>query len=216
MDTEIFSLTVFDLLEYQNTKNGGSLNWDLVAWRGSDIHRLWLKSEGNFTGSNQQDGEADLQVLYGKLVTSYFDVQIGARLEQTLGDQRSTRVSAAIGLQGLALYVFEIESAIFIGSAGYFAGRVSASKDFRWTQKVILQARFETNAAAKKSDDFETGSGINDLELGLRLRYEVKREIAPYVGLTWTKYYGETADYKKLSGLEISELNAVGGIRIWF
>lgn len=216
MDTEIFSLAIFDLFEYQNTENGGSLNWDLVAWRGGDVNRLWLKSEGNYKSSNPQDGKADLQLLYGKLVTSYFDAQIGARVEQTLGNQRNSRISAALGLQGLVPYIFETEAAIFFGSSGYLAGRISANKDFRFTQKAILQARFETNASAKKSDEFETGSGINDIELGLRLRYEFKREIAPYMGVTWANTFGETAEYKRLSGAEVSELNAVCGLRLWF
>ncbi len=217
MDEETFGLAIFDLLEYQSTGNNGSLNWDFISWRGGDVHRLWVKSEGAYGLSSPRSGDADLQVLYGKLVTSYYDAQIGARLEQTLGDgQRSSRASAVLGLQGLAIYIFEFESALFIGSGGHVAGRIAASKDFRFTQKAIVQARIETNAAAKKSDEFEMGSGINDLELGLRLRYEFKREIAPYIGLTSSSLYGETAEYKKLSGGKSFELNAVCGIRLWF
>ena len=217
MDEETFALTIFDLLEFQSTENNGSFNWDFVSWRGSDIHRLWVKSEGAYGLSSPRRGDADMHVLYGKLVTSYYDAQIGARLEQTLGDgPRLSRVSAVLGLQGLAIYIFEFESALFIAGGGHIAGRIAATKDFRFTQQAIVQARIETNAAAKKSDEFEMGSGINDLELGLRLRYEFKREIAPYIGLTWSSLYGETARYKKLSGRKSSGLNAVCGIRLWF
>ncbi len=128
----------------------------------------------------------------------------------------ASRLSAAIGLQGLALYIFELEAGFFVGDSGHLAGRVTASKDFLFTQKAIAQLRLEANAAAKRSPEFETGSGVNDLSLGLRLRYEFKREIAPYVGVTWTNLYGETSELRKSAGGESSNWKAIGGLRIWF
>lgn len=216
-DTEHYGLLLFDLLEYQSAGSGNSLNWDLVGWRGGDIHRLWVKSEGSYALAYPRNGEADLQLLYGRLVTAFFDAQVGARLEQAWGDrQNASRLSAALGLQGLALYMFELEAGLFVGESGHVAGRVSASKDFLFTQKAIAQLRLETNAATKRSPEFETGSGVNDLSLGLRLRYEFKREISPYVGVTWTKLYGETADLRKSAGGESSNWKAIGGLRLWF
>lgn len=220
-DTEHFGLLLFDLLEYDSGGSNGSLNWDIVGWRGGDVHRLWVKSEGSSVllppQSSQRRGESDLQLLYGKLVTAFFDAQIGARYEQAWGDGvTSSRLSAALGLQGLSLYMFEFEASLFVGDSGYLAGRIAASKDFLFTQKAIAQIRFETNAAAKHSDEFGTGSGLNDLSLGLRLRYEFKREIAPYIGVTGTKLYGKTADYRQSAGGESSEWSAVGGLRMWY
>ena len=215
MDSENFGLVLFDLLEY-DSRDSGLLTWDFVGWRGGDVNRLWIKSEGTQEFTSQKSGEADLQLLYGKLVTPFFDAQIGARVEQTWGDKKASRVSAVLGIQGLALYLFELEAAVFVAEAGHLAGRLTASKDFYFTQRFILQPRFETNAASLRSENFETGSGFSDLELGLRLRYEIKREVAPYIGVNWKNLFGETADFSTRAGRKISEWNAVAGIRLWY
>ncbi len=217
MDSENYGLLLFDLLEYRSAGNDSDLNWDVVGWRGGDINRIWIKTEGSSVLASPKKTESDLQVLYGRAVSEFFDAQIGPRIEQISGGGDSaSRLSAVIGLQGLSLYRFEIEAALFLGEAGHAAARLSASKDFLFTQRVVAQLRFETNGAANRSDKFKTGSGLNDVSLGLRMRYEIKREFAPYLGVTWSNLYGETADYKKLTGGESSELNAVGGLRLWF
>lgn len=217
MDSENFGLLLFDLLEYKSAGNDSSLNWDIVGWRGGDLHRLWVKSEGSSVTTSPAKNETDLQLLYGRPVSAFFDAQVGARLEQVWGaGQSASRLSAAMGIQGLAPYRFECEAALFVGEAGHVSARISANKDFLLTQKAIAQFRFETNGAAKSVDKFETGAGVNDLSLGLRLRYEIKREIAPYIGVSWTNLFGETADFRKLAGGESSEWNAVGGVRLWY
>lgn len=217
MDSENFGLMLLDLLEYKSAGSDSTLNWDIVGWRGGDVHRLWVKSEGSSATTSPAKNETDLQLLYGRSVSAFFDAQIGARLEQVWGaGQSASRLSAAMGLQGLALYRFEFEAALFVGEAGHISARISANKDFLLTQKTITQFRFESIGAAKRSDKFETGSGVNDLSLGLRLRYEIKREIAPYIGVSWTHLFGETADFRKLAGGESSEMNAVGGLRLWY
>ncbi|OYZ23562.1 MAG: hypothetical protein B7Y39_04450 [Bdellovibrio sp. 28-41-41] len=218
MDTEHFGLLLFDLLEYSSVGSKGSLDWDIVGWRGSDTNRLWVKSEGSLAQSpSRSSSSADLQLLYGKLVTAFFDAQIGARLEQAWGNrQNASRVSAVLGLEGLSLYMFEFEAAIFASDAGQIAARISASEDFLLTQRAIMQLRLESSGTAKRSDEFETGSGLNDFSLGLRFRYEFKREVAPYIGVSWNNFYGETADFRKRSGGELSEVTAVSGLRIWY
>ena len=217
MDSENFGLLLFDLLEYKSAGNDSSLNWDIVGWRGGDIHRVWVKSEGSSEFNSPAKNETDLQLLYGHPISAFFDAQIGARLEEIWGsNQSASRLSAVMGIQGLAIYRFEFEAALFIGEAGHVSGRISANKDFFLAQKTITQFRFETNGAAKRSEKFETGQGINDLSMSLRFRYEIKREIAPYIGVSWTNLFGETADFKKLTGGKSSELNAVAGIRLWY
>lgn len=216
MDNETFGFLLFDLLEYQTINNSGALNWDVVGWQGNDHHRLWVKTEGEYGLKNPRSGEADLQILYGQPVTSFFDAQIGIQAEQTLGERKDgPRFSAVFGIQGLAIYRFELESAVFVGK-GHLAGRVSGTKDLLITQKLILQARVEANAAGESSEQFETGAGLNDAEFGLRFRYEIKREIAPYVGINWTNLFGEAADYRSRVGGQTSELKAVSGLRFWF
>lgn len=214
-DTEIFGLTLLERLEYESSKNG-SINWDLLAWRGGDFNRVWIKSEGSHALSNPNSSQTDFQLLYGRLVTAFFDAQIGARLEQAWGDQNATRVSGVLGLQGLSLYSFELEAALFLGGSGGFSGRITGTKDFLFTQKMILQFRAESSASANKSAEFETGSGVNDLSLGLRLRYEIKREIAPYIGVNWTNLFGETQEFGRRGGGENAGWSAIAGLRAWY
>lgn len=217
MDQENFGLLLFDLLEYESVGSERSVNWDVVGWRGGDVHRLWVKSEGSAVVSSDAKNETDIQLLYGRLVSAFFDFQIGPRLEQVWGaGTNASRLSVALGLQGLAIYRFEFEAAMFVGDSGHIAGRISANKDFLFTQKTIAQLRFETNGASKKSERFESGSGFNDLSLGLRLRHEFQREIAPYIGVNWTNFFGETADYRRLAGGSSTELSAAAGLRLWY
>jgi copper resistance protein B len=217
MDSENFGLLLFDLLEYKSIGSQSTLNWDIESWRGGDLNRVWIKSEGSTGVGASRSGDADLQVLYGRLVTAFFDAQIGVRHERAFGEKQNvSRTSAVVGMEGLSLYVAEVEAVLFIGDSGYVAAQLTASKDFLFTQKTIAQVRLETSGAAVRSPQFETGSGLNDLSLGLRLRYEIKRELAPYLGITWDNYYGETADFRKRGGGDAASVNAVAGLRMWY
>lgn len=215
IDSEHYGLLLFNVLEY-DPRESGSLTWDFVGWRGGDVNRIWIKTEGTQGLDSQKRGEADLQLLYGRLVTAFFDAQVGARLEQISGDRNASRFSAVLGLQGLSLYLFDLEAALFVGDAGYLAGRLTAAEDVLFSQRLILQPRLEIDATSLRSDKFETGSGINDLSLGLRLRYEIKKEIAPYLGVNWKNLFGETSDFSTRAGRKSSEWNAVAGIRLWY
>ncbi|MBY0384252.1 copper resistance protein B [bacterium] len=215
-DEEIFSLTLFELFEY-NPADNGSLTWDLLSWYGGDVNRLWIKTEGDYGLSSPVSGAADFQLLYGKLITPFFNAQVGARYEQAWqGSRQASRISAVLGLQGIMLYFFELETAVFIGEAGHLAGRLTASKDFLFTQRTVAQVRFESNADARHLDEFESVFGINNFSIGARMRYEIRREFAPYVGIEWTSLFGETADYRKRVGGDTSSWNAVAGVRAWY
>jgi copper resistance protein B len=215
-DSEIYSLFLVDRLEYDTGENG-SLNWDITAWSGSDMNRLWLKSEGSNAFSATRTSSTDLQVLYGRMITSFFDAQVGARVERGWGNLRGvSRVSAVLGIGGLSLYFFQLEAALFVAPAGQIAARLTTTRDLLFTQKFIAQLRLEANGSAKRSEDFKTGSGLNDLSLGIRLRYEIKKEFAPYVGVSWKRLFGDTADFSRSDGGKGSELSAVAGIRLWY
>lgn len=217
MDHERYSLFLAELLEYRSHENENSIDWDLIGWWGGDKHRLWFKSEGeNDTGSSSV-GETDFQLLYGQMISAYFDALLGARYEQRWGEgEDASRVSAVLGLEGLSLYMFEIEASLFFADSGNISGRFTASQDYLFTQRTILQLRFETNAATKDSKEFETQAGAKDLSLGARVRYEIRREFAPYIGVSWVRLLGETADVARASGGEASAITAVAGIRAWF
>lgn len=186
--------------------------WHAQGWYGGDIHRLWWKTEGE--GAFEDDLEhAELQLLYSRAVTPYFDLQAGVRQSYLDGEERTDLV---LGVQGLAPYWFEVGAATFISTEGDLTARAEAEYDLRLTQKLILQPTAELNFAAQDIPDLEIGAGFSDVELGMRLRYEVSRQFAPYIGLEWAAAIGETRDIREAGGAETEATRAVIGLRTWF
>lgn len=216
-DNQIFSMLLVDQLEYRNNEGQDTLNWDAQGWVGTDYNKLWLRTEGEDGRSGGGGGEWEVQALYSRMVAPFWDFQTGLRYDRLYGGgQDRDRGFAVIGFEGLAPYWFEVTPALFVSQDGDVSARVSASYDLLFTQRLILQPRFEINAAAQRVEEFEAGRGINDVELGLRLRYEIKREFAPYVGVSWTRKLGDTADMARSEGGETSDFAVVAGLRFWF
>lgn len=216
-DDDNHSFVLFDLLEYQESSGPGSVRWDAVGWFGGDYERLWIKSEGTQSTRADQGGETELQVLYGRLISPYFDMQVGGRVVSRWGQgAERTRAYAAIGIQGLSPYQFEIEPTIFISTKGQVSGRLTASYDQLLTQRLILQPRFETSFALQKDEAFGIGSGLGGAEVGLRLRYEIRREFAVYVGVTHARSFGNTSQLLRAEGESTRQTNMLAGVRIWF
>jgi copper resistance protein B len=158
-----------------------------------------------------------VQVLYGRLIAPFFDLQAGLRFDQRLRPGSDpARVYAVLGLQGLAPYRFDIEPTLFISHKGKVSGRLTAAYDVLLTQRLVVQPRLETNVALQKDTDLGSGAGVNDLDLSLRLRYEIRREFAPYVGFTWKESFGETHDLLTREGAHPAHLAFVAGVRLWF
>ena len=84
------------------------------------------------------------------------------------------------------------------------------------TQRWILQPSIDLAAYGKNDLENGIGSGVSDMEIGLRLRYELRREIAPYVGISWSWLFGDSADFSRAAGNEDAGLSAVAGLRAWF
>jgi copper resistance protein B len=216
MDNHTYSLVLFDLLEYQRTGGANPVAWDMLGWVGGDFTRFWIKSEGaqSTVGSG---GEAELQGLYSRLVAPFWEVQAGLRVDTRYGPGPDhTRVLAVVGLEGIAPYWFELEPAVFVSQRGDISARITGSYDLFLTQRLLLQPRVEMNAAVQRVAEFGVGSGLNDLDLGLRLRYEIRREWAPYLGVRWARRFAGTAELARLAGEEATESSLVGGIRVWF
>ena len=210
------TFTLFDLLEYQRVGSVNALRWDFLGWRGGDRNRLWIRSEGELNFVSPLGGEADLQLLYGKLISPFFDLQIGGRVEQHYErTSKPTRVFAVVGLQGLAPGRFEVEPALFLSNKGKVSGRFTASLDLYQTQRLILQPRFETEFAAQRDLGFGVERGINDVEFGLRLRYEISRKLAPYFGVSYRRSLGATRSRVLREGGDPNELQVVVGVRTW-
>lgn len=204
MHESMLSFVQAERLEYQPTPD--TWLWDVQGWTGLDRHKLWWKTEGD-------SEEAELQLLYGRAVTAFYDLQLGLRHDFEPGPQRTF---LAIGLQGLAPQWFEIDSALFVADDGKVSLRIEAEYEMLLMQKLILQPRFEMNLGASDEAGFALGSGLRDLDLGLRLRYEFHRKFAPYIGVNWHRLYGDTADYAGTSGEDRHTTTAVAGLRIWF
>lgn len=205
-----------DVLEFSPKGKSSDFHWDIEGWYGGDFNRLWFKSEGEQTAT-QPERDIDFQLLYGRFVARYYDLQLGGRVDtKTFRGRSVTRGHAVIGLEGFVPYSYELESALFVSQKGDVSGRFSLTKDFLMTQRWILQPRFETNVAVQRVERFGVGKGVNDIELGLRLRYELKREFAPYVGFSWTRMLGDTADLARREGEKINNIGVVFGVRLWF
>lgn len=205
-----------DVLEYRLGEDDDDFRWDIESWYGGDFNRLWFKTEGEHSATDE-DYDLDLQLLYGRFIRKYYDFQVGARAEtRLLEDQNESRGHAVIGLEGLVPYRFEIEPLLFISQDGGVSGRFTATRDLLLTQRLILQARLETSFAIQEVREFATGSGINDIEVGLRLRYEIRREVAPYIGFSYERSLFGTEDLVRAEGEDPSRLHFVAGLRFWF
>jgi copper resistance protein B len=206
-----------EVLEYRPRSDDSDFRWDMQGWYGGDFNRLWVKSEGERNTAFKADYDIDMQLLYGRLIKKYYDFQVGVRGEtQTFKGENVARAHAVIGFQGLVPYRYELESALFISQEGDVSARFQTSRDFLLTQRLILQGRFETHAAVQKVEKFTTGRGLNNIELGLRLRYEIRREIAPYVGVSYDHSFFRTADLVQEEGGDPSQVRFIAGLRLWF
>lgn len=205
------SQIMVDIAEVQIRDGKEGYRWEGEGWFGSDINRLIVKMEGEGTfGETAEDVE--VQALYSRAIDPYFNLQAGARQDF----EPKARTYAAVGVEGLAPYWFEVEAHAFLSTKGDLLGRLAASYDQRITQRLILQPRFELNLAAQDIPESGIGLGLVDVEFDLRLRYEIAREFAPYVGVSWAAKTGRTADLARAEGEDAHIWNLVLGLRTWF
>jgi copper resistance protein B len=211
-DTEIFWHAIAKRLEYQLHDSGERFLWDVEGWVGGDTNRLWIKADGE-KANNDKIEHAELQGLFSRAITPYLNLQGGVRHDFRPLDMRTFGV---LGIEGLAPYWFEINGASFVSEDGDVSARLEAEYDILITQRLILQPRLETNLAIQDVRKYGVGNGMNDVELGLRLRYEVRREIAPYIGVSWSRKVGESASFARETNDQVESASFVAGIRVWF
>jgi copper resistance protein B len=201
-----------DRFEGRTGNGADTFLWDGQGWYGGDINKLWFKSEGE--GAFEDDLEsAELQVLYSRAVTPFFDLQAGIRHDFRPDPERSHLV---VGVQGLVPYAFELDAAAFLSDEGDLTGRLEGEFDLQITQRLILQPRLELNVAAQDIPELGIGSGFSSAEAGLRLRYEIRREFAPYLGVAWERKLGDTGDFAGATGEDRGGWQLALGIRAWF
>lgn len=203
-DAARFGKISFDRIEWRERDD--AVAWEGSAWYGGDLNRVLLKSEGEWT---DDDTHARTELLWNRVIARWWSLQAGLRHDSGEGPSRDW---AAIGVEGLAPYWFDLEATFYLGDEGRTALRFEGSYDLRLTQRLILQPQLELNAYGKDDPERGLGSGLSDLEAGLRLRYELRREFAPYIGIHWARLFGGTAD---LAG-DDSETQFVAGLKVWF
>lgn len=211
-DNMIFHQLLLDQVEYTRTRHGGSgLAWDLQGWVGRDYNRLWIKSEGARQGGRTEDARVEL--LWSRPVAAFWDLQAGVRHDFGEGPSRNW---LAAGIQGVAPYWFDVEATAYLASAGRAALRLKTEYNVVVTQRTFLVPALEANLYSKSDPDRGIGSGLSDLSFGLRLRHEIRREFAPYIGVNWTHRFGGTAALARVAGQPTTERQFVVGVRSWF
>jgi copper resistance protein B len=209
---ETFAFVMFNLAEYQPRRGHDGFRWDGEGWYGGDINRLTIKTEGEGR-FGEGVADAEVQALYSRAIDPYFNAQIGIR--QDLG-RGARRTYATVGFEGLAPYWFEVEGALFLSDKGDLLGRLEGYYDQRITQRLVLQPRVELNLTAQDVPASRIGAGLSTAEIGLRLRYEIKRQFAPYIGVSWERKIGQTGRYARADGEDVESKGLVAGIRFWF
>lgn len=210
-DNSIQSFVLLDRLEAWNADKGTGFQWEGQGWVGTDLNRLWLRSEGE-----RVDGQletADLEVLYGRSIATWWDLVAGIRHDFKPG---ASQDFAAIGVMGLAPYKFEVEATAYIGQSGQTAARFEAEYETLLTNRLILQPLVEVNLFGQNDERRGIGSGLSTVEAGLRLRYEFTRKFAPYIGVVRERAFGRTADFRRDEGEDIDDTRIVAGLRLWF
>lgn len=209
-DRAINFQVLFDQLEWQVIHGKSGSRWDSRSWIGGDVHRLWLRTEGDAVDGIVDVAEA--QVLYGKSITRWWDLVAGVRF-----DARPTPSHTwfAVGVQGLAPQFLDVQATVYVGQGGHTAARVEVEHDMHVTQKLVLQPLTELSLSGRDDPDRGIGAGLSTAEVGFRFRYEFKKELAPYAGVVWHKKLFGTGDFARERGDDPGGWHLVAGLRFW-
>ena len=212
MDRMIVFHAILDEFEGRVSDGPPELRWSGQGWVGTDYDKFWIKTEG----FRRADGEVDdgrHEFLYDRAIATYWDLQAGIRADI---DSKASRTWGAFGIQGLAPLFFDVEATGYVSDGGRFAAKLEGSYDLLITQRLILQPQIELNFYSKTDAARLVGSGLSDLDAGLRLRYEFVRKLAPYIGFAYEEKFGRTASLARQAGEDSAGARFVFGLRMWF
>jgi copper resistance protein B len=207
-----FSKVMSNLLEHQVRPGGDGYRWDVEGWYGGDINRFVFKTEGEGAWRGGVE-TGEVQGLFSRAIGRYTDFQVGVRHDFEPGPSKTY---ATVAVETVAPYWFEVEGALFLSEDGDLRGRLEGTYDLRLTQRLVLQPQAELGFAAQDIRDIHIGAGITDAELSLRLRYEIRREFAPYVGVVFERSLGRTADLARAADERVETTSFLVGLRAWF
>jgi len=210
-DDPLLFLLKADKFEVRDADEGTVSAWEGHFWAGKDLNKLWIKTEGERLDGDTE--KAEVQLLYSRAIDPNWDLQVGWRHDAEPSPERDW---FAIGFYGVAPYFFEVDSALFVKEGGDVNLRVEVEYEFMLTQKWVLAPEIEINWFSNDDNDVGVGSGFARLEAGIRLRYEITRQIAPYIGVNYEQLLGDTRDLADEEGEETSDVQAVAGLRFWF
>ncbi len=209
--TSIQNYSLIDRLEISRAGGKSEQAWEAIGWVGGDVQKFWWRTEGHAQSGSVE--RASVEALYGRGVRAWWDVVAGVRHDFGEGPGRTW---VGVGVQGLAPYKFEVSATAYVGPQGRTALRAGAEYDSLITNRLILQWRLEGNAYGKDDPALRIGSGLSTIEAGMRLRYEINRQFAPYVGVEHDQAFGDTARYRRASGHGAGDTKVLAGVRIWF
>lgn len=210
-DDPVLGKVMIDQFEKRYTDGKDPLILEADAWIGQDLNKAWFKIDAEHVNGELE--ELELQALYSRAIDPYWDLQVGWRHDNKPAPQRDW---LAVGVKGLAPYWFETDAALFIGGNGQVNARLQAEYEWMLTQKWVLSPEVEASFYSDDDPAHDIGAGLSKVQAGLRLRYEIQREFAPYIGINWTGKFGDTADFARAAGKDTSDLQFVVGFRAWF
>jgi len=206
----LISKVMANILEASTSSGDAGYRWNVEGRYGTDLDRFAFKSEGEAAGGEVESAEA--QALYSRAVGRYTDVQAGVRYDF----EPHGVAYATVGVESLLPYWFDVEGALFLSEHGDTLARLEGSYDFQFTQRLVLQPRVELTLAAQDVPESELGAGMSSATIDVRLRYEIRRELAPYIGISFEKKFDRTADFARASGRDADDTAVVLGVRAWF
>lgn len=210
-DDPILTMVMIDQFEYRSTDGADPLVLEADAWIGKDLHKAWFKIDAEKVDGDLE--ELEVQALYSRAIAPFWDVQVGLRHDAR---PEPDQTWAALGVKGLAPYWFEVDAAAFVNEDTQVNVRLAAEYEWMFTQKLALSPEVEVNLYSKDDPARDIGAGLADMQAGLRLRYEIKREFAPYIGVNWNRKFGETEDLARAAGETVDDVQFVVGVRAWF
>lgn len=213
-DDEPFFQVLGDRFEHRSDGSEQVVLWDIDAWYGADYNKFYVESEGEWNTDKDEPGSVSMEVFWNHTIRPYWDTQLGIRHDFL--DGKDDRSFLAAGVQGMAPYIFEVDATAYLSDEGDPSFVFEAERDFLLTQRLILQPRIETEFAFSDARNYNIGAGFTKVETGLRLRYEITRKFAPYVGVEWERNLGQTANMMQADGEDINKTNFIAGVKFWF
>lgn len=217
-DDRRYVFTFVEQLEWRvaNDRSDDHLGWEAQGWYGGDLNKLWWKGEGEAVFEGTDRGESETDLLFSRLFSPFWSVQTGVQYANEWGDGYGDRWSGVLALQGLAPYKFEVDASLYVSEDGDVTVALEGEYDLRITQRLVLQPRVEAGVAAQDVPERGLASGLTDVTADLRLRYEIRRELAPYVGVRYETLLGNTGDLAESAGEGVEQTRYLAGLRFAF